>query len=137
MLELREHVLERLSEVGLDHLAHLLERHPRRRVAQLGELLLQPLVGLLAAARPVSTNEATWPNFIAAPFIWPEHVEDALGRLQLALLGRRAALLLRARQIGGAAGIGARGLAAGEPAEARGAPQAAGRDRVVVARHAP
>ena len=85
---------------------------------------------------PVSTNEATWPTFIAAPFIVPEHVEDLLRRLHLAPLGRLAAAFLRAGEVRRLGRIGARRLAAGEPAELRGAPQAAGRDPAVVFGHA-
>ena len=78
---------------------------------------------------PVSMNDATWPTFIAAPFIWPEHVEDLLGRLHLAALCRgRAAALLAAREVRGLGGVAARRLAAGQPADLRGAPHPAGRD---------
>ena len=65
-----------------------------------------------------------------------EHVEDALGGLELAFLGRRAALLLGARQVGGAGRVGAGRGAAGQPAQAGGAPDAAGGDRIAFTRHA-
>ena len=46
LLELVEDVLERLLQVGLDDLAHVVERRLRRRVAQRGELGLEALLDL-------------------------------------------------------------------------------------------
>ena len=119
----------------LDHLAHLLERHARRGVAQLRELLLEPPVRLRRQRARVDERGHLAELHRGALHL-AEHVQHALGRLQLALLGRGPALLLRAGEVGGAGGVGAGRLAAGQPAEARGAAQPAGRDRVVLARHA-
>ena len=99
-LELREHLVELSPSVGLDHLAHLIERDPRGRVAQLRELGLEAFVRFLGSA-PVSTNEATCPIFIAAPFIWPSTSRIRSAACSCRLLGRGAALFLRAREICG------------------------------------
>ena len=60
-------------------------------------------------------NDATWPTFIAAPFIVPEHLDDLLGGLDLAPLGGRAAAVLVARQVGGLGGVVARGRPPASP----------------------
>ena len=129
-LELGEHVLERLAQVGLEHLAHLLERHARRGVAQLGELLLQAPVDLGRQRARVDERRHLADLHRGALHL-PEHVEDALGHLDLTPLGGLAAPLLRARQVGGASRVGARRLAAGEAADAGGAAQPPGGDRVL------
>ena len=81
----------------LDHLAHLLERHARGRVAQLRELRLEPLVRLLRQRAGVD-ERCDLAELHRRALHLAEHVEHALRRLQLALLGRGAALLLRARR---------------------------------------
>ena len=134
-LELRERVVELLARVGLDHLAHLIERDPRGRVAQLGELGLEPLVGLLGEGTRVH-ERGNLADLHRRALHLAEDVQDSLGRLQLPPLGRGAALLLGAGQVCGTARVRARRLAAGQPAEAGGAADPAGRDRVVAPGHA-
>ena len=72
-------------------------------------------------------NDATWPTFIAAPFIWP-----STSKICSAASACRRSEAAR-RPVGGAGDVGrprrvvARRLAAGEPAELRRPPQPAGR----------
>ena len=58
LVELVEHAAQRLAEVLLDHLAHVLERDRRRGIAQLRERALE-LLAILLGTRPTSTNDST------------------------------------------------------------------------------
>ncbi len=70
---------------------------------------------------PVSMNDATWPTFIAAPFIWPSTSTIC----SAACSWRRSAAAWRAvgaaREVGRLGGVVARRLAAGELAHLGGA----------------
>ena len=71
LLDLGEQLVERLAVVLLlEHLCDLLPRHRRRVGAELRELLLVDLA-VLGRRKSVSMKEASWPIFIAAPFICP------------------------------------------------------------------
>ena len=80
---------------------------------------------------PVSTNEATWPTFIAAPFMFP-----STSKICSAVSSwRRSAAALRPSfervRFAALRGVGARRLAAGEPADLGGAADPARRDAVI------
>ena len=123
-------------ELGLDHLAHVLEGHPRRGVAQLGQLRLDALLELLGEGAGVDERGHLADLHRRALHV-PEHLEDLLGGLGLAPRRGLAPASSPRVEVGGLGGVVARGLAAGQPGDLRGAADAAGRDRaVLLASHA-
>ena len=78
---------------------------------------------------PVSMNDATWPTFIAAPFMFPSTSRICSAASAWRRDGRLAPPVLVARQVRGLRGVVARGLAAGQPGHLRRAPDPPGGDR--------
>ena len=127
LVELREDILERLVQLALDHLAHVLEGDPRRRVAQLRKLGLEPGMEL-GRQCPRVDERRDLADLHGGALHGPEHVQDVLGRLQLAAFRRGPAPLLGARQVGGLGRVHPGALRAHQASELGGAPQARGRD---------
>ena len=82
LVELGEDRAELLAEVVLHDLAHLREGHPRRGVAQLGELGLDALPEL-GRERARVDERGHLPHLHRRALHLAEHVEDLLGRLHL------------------------------------------------------
>ena len=93
-------------QVGLDHLAHLLER--ARAAPSRAAWRASPRAAVdLRRQRARVDERRHLADLHRGALHLPEHVEDALGHLELAPLGRLAALLLRAGEVGGAGRVGA------------------------------
>ena len=94
--KLGEHLVERRLELGLDHLAHVVEAHLRGGVAQLAELALELLAVLLGHEADVEERHHL-PELHRRALHRPQRGDDLLGRLDVAPLERRlAASLVRA-----------------------------------------
>ena len=128
LVEVGEHRAEPLAELGLDDLAHVVEADVGRGVAQLAELALELLAVLLRHHAGVDHRQHL-ADLHCRALHRPEHGDDLLRGLDVALVERGLAALVAARHVGGQRGDLARALAGGEPADARRAPDAAGRDR--------
>jgi hypothetical protein len=118
LVELGERPLERLAEIVLYHLPHPLEGHARGRLSQLRELRLDA-VPELGRERAGVDERGHLADFHRRTLHLSEHVEDLLGGLKLAPLGRRTAPLRGARQVGRLGGVAAGGLAACQPSDLR------------------
>ena len=130
LVEVGEDLVERLLELGLDHLAHVVEAHLRRRVAQLAELALELLAVLLGHQADVEEREHL-AELHRRALHRPQRGDDLLGGLDVAALERVLARLLAARQVRGLGAELARALAGGEAGDPRGAGDARGRDAVL------
>ena len=71
-------------------------------------------------------KEATWPTFIAAPFIWPSTSKICSAASIWRRTAASRATLLGAGQVGGLGRVAARRLAAGQPADLGRPPPASG-----------
>jgi hypothetical protein len=121
-IELGEGVCERAVEVGLDHLAHLLEADRRSGIAERGELRLEALAVLWRDHPDVDEGEHL-ADLHRGPLHPPEDGDDLLGGLELPPLHRGARALVGAGDVGGSGarlldGLAGRGRAdPGEPAD--------------------
>ena len=127
-----EDLVERLVVLLLDDLLHVLEGDLRRRVAQLGELGLELLAVLLGDQADVEERHHL-AELHGRALHRPQRGDDLLGGLELALGQRLLGLLVGARQVGRARPGLAHGLAGGQPPDRGRAPQARGRNRVLLA----
>ena len=134
LIEGGEDVVDRLFEVILDHLAHLLEGDRRRGVAQLGQLELELLAVLLGHEAHVEEGHHL-PELHRGALHRPQRGDDLLGRLELALGHRFLGGLLAARDVGRAGAELLYGLAGGERRDGRRAANTRGRDLLAFARH--
>ena len=85
LVELVEHLLERVVELLLDHLAHVLEGDRRRRVAQRRQLALELLAVLLGNQADVEERQHL-PDLHGGALHRPQRGHDLLGGLDLAAL---------------------------------------------------
>ena len=130
MLEGGERLLERLLELGLDHLAHVREAHLRGGVAELAELALE-LLAVLLGDEPDVEEAHDLPELHRGALHRPERRDDLLGGLEVAALERSPRALVRAAHVRGTRAQVAGGLPGRQPRHARGAGDARGRDAVL------
>ncbi len=97
-VELLEDLAQRRLELGLDHLAHVVEAHLRRRVAQRAELALE-LLAVLLRDEPDVEEAHHLPELHRRALHRPERGHDLLGGLQVAALQRGALALLGAGEV--------------------------------------
>ena len=126
LVELLEHLLERVVELRLDHLAHVLEGDRRRGVSQLRELLLE-LLPVLLRNEPDVEERHHLADLHRGALHRSQRGHDLLGGLDVAALERLLAVLI-AGDVGGARAELARGLVGSEPPDLGGAAYARGRD---------
>jgi hypothetical protein len=103
-VELGEDLGDRLLELLLDHLLHVLEADLRGRVAQLAELALELLAVLLGDQADVEERHHL-AQLHGRALHRPQRGHDLLGGLDLALLERLGRALVGAGDVGG---LGAR-----------------------------
>ena len=130
LVELVEHVLQRLAELVLDHLSHLLERDRRGGVAERGELTLELLAVLLGDEPDVEEGHHL-PDLHRRALHRPECGHDLLRGLDVAPFERSVAPLLGPGEVGC---VGARlpdRLTCREPPDPSGTPHARGGDLVL------
>ena len=130
VVELGEGVLERLLELGLDHLAHVAEADLGRGVAQRAELALE-LLAVLLGHEPDVEEAHHLPELHRRALHRPERGHDLLGGLEVAALERGALALLGPGQVGRVRAELARRLAGGEARHAGGPRDPPGRDPVL------
>ena len=123
LVEALEHLVDRLVELVLDHLAHVLEGDRRRRVAQRGELALELVAVLLGHEADVEERHHL-PELHRRALHRPQRGHDLLGRLDLAALERHVAPLLAARHVCCAGSRLTDRLACCKPPDLGGAPHA-------------
>ena len=82
-----EDLVQRLLELGLDHLAHVVEAHLRRRVAQRAELALE-LLAVLLGHEPDVEEAHHLAELHRRALHRPQRGDDLLGRLDVAALER-------------------------------------------------
>ncbi len=129
-LERVEDVLDRLAELGLDHLAHVGEADLRRGVAQLAELALE-LLAVLLRDEPDVEEAHHLPELHRRALHRPERGHDLLGRLEVAALERGLLALLAAADVRRTGAEMACRLARGETGHPGGARDARRRDPVL------
>jgi hypothetical protein len=125
--ELGEDVLEPLAKVVLHDLAHLVERHARRGVPQLGELRLDARLELRREGAGIDEG-GHLAHLHRRSLHLAEDVEDLLRRLHLAALGGGPAHLLASGQVGRLGGVPAGSLPPCQPSHLRSAAHPAGGD---------
>ncbi|MGZ4345303.1 MAG: hypothetical protein ACXVHX_29985 [Solirubrobacteraceae bacterium] len=118
-----EEVKERIVELVLDHLAHLLEGDRRRRVTQRCELSLE-LVAILLGHEADVEERHHLPELHRRALHRPQRGHDLLGRLYLSAFQRHVAPLLAARHVCCAGSRLTDRLACCKPADFGGAPHA-------------
>ncbi len=99
LVEVGEHRRDRLIEILLDDLAHLLEGHLRGRVAQLGQLALKLLAVLLGHQADVQERQHL-PELHRRALHGAQHGHDLLGRFELAPGQRLLGRVVAARDVG-------------------------------------
>ena len=129
-IERREHVLDAVSELGLDHLAHVRVADLRRLVAQLAELALEVLAVLLGH-EPDVEKAHDLAELHRRALHRPQRRDDLLGGLEVAALERGPRALVRAPDVRGPGAQVAGRLPGGQPRHTRGAGDAGGRDAVL------
>ena len=117
-IELGEHARWRLAPVLAHDALDVLERHPRRLVAQHRQLLLQALAVLRVEVGEVDRREDL-AELHGRALHAAELIDDLLGDLRVAPALRLAAALLAAPAVGDAPAGGTGALAGHERADAR------------------
>src|SRR3954469_5585459 len=130
-LERVEDVVQGLLELVLDHAPHPVEADTWGRVAQRREFGLEA-VALLGRQVAEVDDRGDLADLHRRALHAAEHVDDLLGRLDLAPLGGGVARLGGAGRVCGPGRVGAYGLPADEPADRRGPQQSPGRHQVRV-----
>ncbi len=118
LVELGEQVHELVLELGLDHLAHVVEADVGSGVAQGAELALE-LVAVLLGDQPDVEEAQDLPELHRRALHRAERGDDLLGRLDVALLERGRLALRRTHDVRRLGGHLPRALARGKPADAR------------------
>ena len=130
----REHLLDRLFQIVLDHLPHLLERNGGRGIAQLCQLALELVAMLLRHQTDVQEGHHL-AKLHRGSLHRPEHGHDLLGGLQLAPGHRLFGGRLGAGHVDGAGAELLHRLAGGERRDRGRAPHARAWDPLALARH--
>ena len=134
-VEGRELLVDRDLQLVLDHLAHVVEAHLGRGVAQLAQLALELLAVLLGHQADVQERHHLTQLHRRA-LHRAQRADDLLGGLDVAALQRPRASFGRAGHVGHASAGLAHGLARRQPADLAGAPDPGGGDLVLGHRRA-
>ena len=132
LVELVEDLLQRLAELVLDHLAHLLEGDRGCGVAQRGQLVLELLPVLLGDHADVEERHHL-ADLHRRALHRPERGDDLLGRFDVTALEGGVAAVLGARDVGRPGARLTDRLSGRKPPDLGGSPHARGGD--LVSRH--
>jgi hypothetical protein len=130
LVKLGEHLLERIVELFLDHLAHVLERDRWGGVPERAELPLE-LIAVLLRDQPDVEERHHLPDLHRRALHRAERGDDLLGRFEMTPLQCRVAALLAPRDVRGARARLPDRLSGCQPPDLGGAPHAGGGNSIL------